>query len=200
MDLGIQIEIETKGSPWNAAEILNRFWSDLQRGINAQCQGATGKWLKRNYVSEILIDEHKVLEIGFNLFFNNPGGMCDASSGVTYHMAQLILAHNEEKFAKRLKQTKYILKSNLGNIVDIQSKMDVLYFDYNEKIYGIRLPVRDFSKIDNHLISDSGLEIIFEQLPAKQKKLIKTMAENKSCQCFVCKKIAKNTLKYMTFV
>lgn len=199
MDRGIKIELETKGSRLSIQQALEYFWFDLSKGIGSQCRGIAGGWLKRTYISEIYTDEHEILENGFIVFFNDPGSMCGASSGVTFHMAKLLLAHNKEKFAKMFKRIEYSLVTDFETIEKVQTETDTVYFEHAGVLHGIHLPVANFDKINDHLISNSGLEVTFEELPTSKKKLIKEMVENKTCQCFVCKKIAKGTLKYMTF-
>lgn len=199
MDRGITVKIETTGSRHSIADALYSWWFDLKNGLEAQCRGDAGQWLKRTYISEIRMDEHEELKDGFVIFFRNPGGMCHASSGITHHMATLLLAHNAAKFAKRLNLKNYTLMSDFGTVEEIRSQQDLLYADYNGLIVGIRLPVNDTDRVEDCLIADSGQEIAWTDLPAKKQKEIREMIEHKNCQCFVCKKISKGTLKYMTF-
>jgi len=199
METGIHVRVETKGSSLNINERKRSFWLYLSKGIRAQCRGEAGKWLMRNYVSEISVDEHEELEAGFTIWFNNPGGMCDASAGVTLHMARLILAHNADKFEKNFKRSGTAFLTSFGTIKELQAEAESLYFDHDGKVYGISLPVVDFSKIDDHLISDSGFAIAFEELPPSKQKQLKSMVEDRICHCFVCRKIANHTFKHIIF-
>ncbi len=199
MHKGIRVQVEAKDSDWSLQEVLEDF-CDLSRGISAQCRGNAGSWLKRFYISEIDSDEHMVMDDGFTIFFNNPSGMCSASSGVTLHMAQLLLAHNQKQFEKRLERIGYSLVTDFGTVEKIQSEAEALYFDHDGVMYGIHLPVTDFNEIDKHFITDSGYEITFDNLPKSKQKLIRTMIEEKKCQSPVSKKIHKGTLKPMTFI
>ena len=102
--IGIKVKLKSIGDyKFDTKVVMESFWFNLSTGLKSLCRGAAGKWLRLSYINEIYEDEHVIEKDGFILFFNNPAGMCDVSSGVTLHMARLIIYHNLEKFSKKYK-------------------------------------------------------------------------------------------------